>query len=1171
MHCAVAKISFTCNRTCFVGLPRSLISKFSNDKVNGIKIDSLTGSLCTSWSGDVTGDQQVELEDTVEINGLFASKLGFYNKQEVTVTILPPLHSCVSAQVEPASVDDWEILEMNASAIESNLLNQVRVVSIGQIFPIWVQKSTCIYVTIGHLEPSSNICVLHSSTELIISPKSRHSFVQGNASLSFPHDRTHSGVGDSLELNGLILNESNVPLKRNNNDDDSAGLFDDSNNQISKRGFGIFSYLTSFWKGSNEHPTGLKLQPTIDKVLPKSFSASFRVLALEDFVESRNCSDHFTSFFQKSGDFLDASLQAYNVFVSQDSILTVGNLSFDDLPSCFLARLSKLPSPAQKEDSLKQKVNLKASDKSILKLQENTQSPEKSEEGTDHKSVSNFIIVRVMIVLLDSCCRISELINLRCKNAIPHLHALIHTDLRRMLNLEKTSRIQIDSLETLQDSIPCEILMDRLFPLPEGFTDDMLHITVQQQIESITRPFCPLVLNDRAYFRCFIKEGLIGEFFVTLGWSSSVKDSSDRCYFLLSPKHIEKMKLTIVSMKRSGFQSPPPLVEFDSDLTSVTFNQLHIDTATKDAVMEYIDVCLRRDSFVPQLFHCSLPGLANGGLLLCGAKGSGKTSIGLAICSAASTAPYYAFVETVECKMLKGKKPETIQQYFGQKFDELSWRRPSVLFLDDLDHLATSSSGPEQDMSGLASYHTRVAEVLRDLMQREACNGSPIAVVASAVSSNSIHSLLVKAKGDHIFTRMIEIKPPNQINRTEVLRCILRNRKDVAGDLNLLKMSAQTEGYTAKDLDQIVNRAIHATLLSSPRNSSCQIVLQDKDIEAALVDFVPTALRSVALVQSDELSWADVGGLSNVRSVLIQTLQWPSKYLKLFSCCPLRLQSGILLYGAPGTGKTHLAAVIAKEFNLNFISVKGPELFNKYIGASEQAVRDTFARAQSAKPCILFFDEFESLAPKRGHDNTGVTDRVVNQLLTQLDGVENLDGVFVLAATSRPDLIDSALLRPGRLDRALHCPIPSKTERLEILKALSRKMQLSEDVDLQAVADECVDFTGADFKAMLYNAQLEAMHEQKMTWKPSNVSQELGFFPLKDDISPSSNRNASTSCVVIVSHSNLLHACHDIQPSVSPSERHRYSQIYKSFVGSRGENFAADNAETVVGQRVTLA
>lgn len=313
------------------------------------------------------------------------------------------------------------------------------------------------------MEPPSNICVLHSSTELIISPKSRHSFVQGNASLSFPHDRTHPVVGDSLELNGLILNESDVALKRNNNDD-SAGLFDDSNNQTSKRGFGIFSYLTSFWKSSNEHPTGLKLQSTIDKVLPKSFSASFRVLALEDFVESRICSDHFTSFFQ-SGDFLDASLQAYNVFVSQDSILTVGNLSSDDLPSCFLARLSKLPSPAQKEDSLKQKVNLRASDKSFLKLQENIQLPEKSEEGTDHKSVSNFIIVRVMIVLLDSCCRIAELINFRCKNAIPHLHALIHTDLRRMLNLEKTSRIQIDSLETLQDSIPCEILMDRLFPL----------------------------------------------------------------------------------------------------------------------------------------------------------------------------------------------------------------------------------------------------------------------------------------------------------------------------------------------------------------------------------------------------------------------------------------------------------------------------------------------------------------------------------------------------------------------------------------------------------------------------------------------------------------------------------------------------------------------------------
>lgn len=184
----------------------------------------------------------------------------------------------------------------------------------------------------------------------------------------------------------------------------------------------------------------------------------------------------------------------------------------------------------------------------------------------------------------------------------------------------------------------------------------------------------------------------------------------------------------------------------------------------------------------------------------------------------------------------------------------------------------------------------------------------------------------------------------------------------------------------------------------------------------------------------------------------------------------------MLLYGAPGTGKTLLAGAVAKESGMNFISIKGPELLSKYIGASEQAVRDVFQRAQAAKPCILFFDEFDSLAPRRGHDSTGVTDRVVNQLLTQLDGVEGLQGVYVLAATSRPDLIDPALMRPGRLDKALYCPPPDQEARLEILQALTSSLALATDVDLEQIAITTESFTGADLKALLYNAQLEAIH-----------------------------------------------------------------------------------------------
>ncbi|KAJ1980877.1 Peroxisome biosynthesis protein pex1, partial [Dimargaris verticillata] len=185
----------------------------------------------------------------------------------------------------------------------------------------------------------------------------------------------------------------------------------------------------------------------------------------------------------------------------------------------------------------------------------------------------------------------------------------------------------------------------------------------------------------------------------------------------------------------------------------------------------------------------------------------------------------------------------------------------------------------------------------------------------------------------------------------------------------------------------------------------------------------------------------------------------------------------ILLYGYPGCGKTLLASAVAKECGLNFIYVKGPEILNKYIGASEQSVRDLFKRASAARPCVLFFDELDAIAPRRGHDNTGVTDRVVNQFLTEMDGAEGLNGVYVLAATSRPDLIDPALLRPGRLDKALLCDLPNQAERLDILSKVAESMTTDGSMNLDELAAATTGFTGADLQALVYNSYLDAVHE----------------------------------------------------------------------------------------------
>jgi peroxin-1 len=305
-------------------------------------------------------------------------------------------------------------------------------------------------------------------------------------------------------------------------------------------------------------------------------------------------------------------------------------------------------------------------------------------------------------------------------------------------------------------------------------------------------------------------------------------------------------------------------------------------------------------------------------------------------------------------------------------------------------------------------------------------------------------------------------------------------------DVDFLDLAGQTDGYMPGDLVLLVSRARSEALIRSvarkPQAFNAAIQLSRVDFENAIEGFTPASLRNVTL-QTSTTTFDSIGGLHETRKILLETLQYPTTYAPIFAQCPLRLRSGLLLYGYPGCGKTLLASAVAGECGLNFISVKGPEILNKYIGASEKSVRDLFERAEAARPCVLFFDEFDSIAPKRGHDSTGVTDRVVNQLLTQMDGAEGLSGVYVLAATSRPDLIDPALLRPGRLDKSLICDLPSLSDRLDILRALGKKLKLSADVQdgphggLHEIARRTEGYSGADLQALVYNAHLEAIHD----------------------------------------------------------------------------------------------
>eukprot|EP01133_Synstelium_polycarpum_P015192 gene15192-17978_t len=453
-----------------------------------------------------------------------------------------------------------------------------------------------------------------------------------------------------------------------------------------------------------------------------------------------------------------------------------------------------------------------------------------------------------------------------------------------------------------------------------------------------------------------------------------------------------------------------------------------LETKIKEAI-EYLSLLLRTDYGIIR-GHIGAPGL--GGVIVTGPHGSGKTLISTALCSYFASLPSsLAYVVKLNCSTLKDKKVEKIRKAFDMIFSKARASRPSVVLLEDLDSILGNAN--EQD-PGSKIRCDQIGMHLRRLAMESASQDHPMVIVVTAQSTQSLNKDI---QAPELFGYTLEISPPSRDDRSDIIkRCYAAHGLSLADThLSLNKFSSSLEGFLPADLEQLVERSIHnASIKSMDDAPTDPQIIKFSALEEAKVGYTPNALKGIKLHTSDAARWSDIGGLASVRSMMKETIGWPARYPRLFGSSPIRMRSGLLLYGPPGCGKTMLASSVAGECGLHFISVKGPELLNKYIGSSEQAVRDMFARAASATPCVLFFDEFDSIAPRRGHDSTGVTDRVVNQFLTELDGVEGLRGVYVLAATSRPDLIDPALLRPGRLDKSLFCNIPEEHERLEVTK-----------------------------------------------------------------------------------------------------------------------------------------
>jgi len=548
----------------------------------------------------------------------------------------------------------------------------------------------------------------------------------------------------------------------------------------------------------------------------------------------------------------------------------------------------------------------------------------------------------------------------------------------------------------------------------------------------------------------------------------------------------------------------------DSKVLEVTYEDVGGLTEEVKKIREMVELPLKH----PEIFD-RLGIEPPKGVLLHGPPGTGKTLLAKAVAN-----------ET-ESNFILLNGPEIMSKFYGESekrvreiFDEAEKNAPSIIFIDEIDAMAPK----REDVQG--EVERRVVSQLLTMMDGLKSRGRVVVIGAT----NRPNSLDPALRRPGRFDREVEISVPDKAGRLSVLKIHTRNMP-LTKDVDLDKLASVTHGFVGADLSSLAKEAamnvLRKVLLKVdlkedkeiPEEILKSLKVAQEDFDEALKVVRPSAMREV-LVETPNIKWEDVGGLDKVKQELKEAVEWPLKFPDSFKKMGIRPPRGLLLYGPPGTGKTLLAKAVAKESEANFIQVKGPSLLSMWVGESEKGVRKIFERARQVAPCIIFFDEIDSLAGKRGMEAGGnkVTEHVLNQILSEMDGIESNNDLVVIGATNRPDILDPAILRPGRFDRILLVGPTDKKGRLEIFKIHTKNMPLAKDVDINDLAEKTDGYVGSDIEGLC---------------------REAAMLALRKDI------NADK-----VKLENFEEAMGKVKPSVTKSDIERYKKVEENYLKS---------------------